>query len=152
MFRKGSSKQSSQIGSLIGVGTTIIGDVRFAGGMRVDGEIKGNVSAADAQDSTLVLGEHARVEGELSVSRLFINGTVIGSTISSEFLELQSQAQVLGDVHYNVIEIHGGAVVQGELVCRGGQTADAQPATAVAKADVKMPASNWSAAACAGDY
>ena len=38
-----SSKPQSRIDSLIGAGTKIEGDVTFVGGLRVDGEIKGNV-------------------------------------------------------------------------------------------------------------
>ncbi len=121
MFHRESRKQQSHIGSLIGVGTKITGNVTFSGGLRVDGEIMGNVSASGAPDDTLVVGEHGRLEGELSVSRLLINGTVIASTISGEFLKLQSRARITGDVHYDTMEMHPGAVVQGQLICRDGR-------------------------------
>jgi len=68
----------------------------------------------------LVLAENARVEGEISVSHLVINGTVIGPVFCSEFLELQAKARVTGDLQYNSIEMHLGAVVQGRLVHQGG--------------------------------
>lgn len=119
MFPKKSSKPPSHIGSLIGVGTTVTGDIRFAGGLRVDGEIKGAVSAAAAQDGILVVGEQGRIEGGFQVSRAMINGTVIGPTISSDFLELQSQARIAGDIQYNTVEMHRGAVVHGQLVHHG---------------------------------
>jgi cytoskeletal protein CcmA (bactofilin family) len=45
-----------------------------------------------------------------------INGTVTGPVHSSEFLELQPKARVTGDVEYNTLEMHLGAVVQGRLV------------------------------------
>lgn len=109
-----------RIDSLIGAGTKVVGDVTFEGGLRVDGEIKGNVlSASGEQHSSLVVSEHARIEGEINVSHLVINGTVIGPVFSSELLELQSHARVTGDVQYNTIEIHLGAVVQGRLVHQG---------------------------------
>ncbi|TRZ64543.1 MAG: polymer-forming cytoskeletal family protein [Rhodocyclaceae bacterium] len=120
MFAKKSNKPLGRIDSLIGVGTRVEGDVTFEGGLRVDGEIKGNVlSASGEQHSSLVVSEHARIEGEISVSHLVINGTVIGPVSSSELLELQSHARVTGDVQYNTIEIHLGAVVQGRLVHQG---------------------------------
>jgi cytoskeletal protein CcmA (bactofilin family) len=119
MFTKKHSKPQSRIDSLIGAGTRIEGDVSFAGGLRIDGEVKGNVRAVGEQPSTLVLSEHARIEGEVSVSHLVINGTVIGAVHCSEFVELQPRARVTGDVEYSTIEMHLGAVIQGRLVHQG---------------------------------
>jgi len=120
MFAKKTNKPLGRIDSLVGSGTKIVGDVTFNGGLRVDGEIKGNVSSTTGeQHSTLVLSEHARIEGEISVSHLVINGTVIGPVFSGELLELQAHARVTGDVQYNTIEMHLGAVVQGRLVHQG---------------------------------
>ena len=118
LFHK-STKPQNRIDSLIGAGTTISGDVNFAGGLRIDGEVKGNVRAAGDQPGTLVISEHARIEGEINVSHLVINGTVIGPVHATEFLELQPRARVTGDVEYNNIEMHLGAVVQGRLVHQG---------------------------------
>ena len=78
MFRKQASKPQSRIDSLIGVGTKIEGNVTFSGGVRVDGEIIGNVTASIDQSSTLVLSEHARIDGEIRVSHLVVNGVVNG--------------------------------------------------------------------------
>ncbi len=119
MFGKKTSKPQGRIDSLIGAGTSVAGDVTFSGGLRVDGEIKGNVRGADGQPATLVISEHARIEGEVTVSHLVINGTVIGSVHSSDFLELQTRARVTGDVEYSTVEMHLGAMVQGRLVHLG---------------------------------
>ncbi len=133
MFGKKTSKPQGRIDSLVGAGTSVTGDVTFTGGLRVDGEIKGNVRGAEGQPATLVISEHARIEGEISVSHLVINGTVIGAVHSSDFLELQVRARVTGDVEYSTIEMHLGAVVQGRLVHDG----------ATAKAvELKLAASN----------
>lgn len=122
MFSKKSNKPNGRIDSLIGAGTTVAGDLTFAGGLRIDGEVKGNVrSAADSQ-GMLVISERARVEGEIHVSHLVINGTVAGPVTSTEFLELQPGARVSGDVFYTSLEMHLGAVVQGRLVYQAGGT------------------------------
>lgn len=131
MFKK-ADKPQNRIDTLIGAGTTITGDVCFSGGLRIDGEIRGNVRATGEQSSTLVISEHARIEGEINVAHLVINGTVIGPVVSIGLLELQTKARVTGDVEYNSIEIHLGAVVQGKLVHA------AQPAKAV---ELKLAAS-----------
>jgi cytoskeletal protein CcmA (bactofilin family) len=120
MFRKKASKPHSRIDSLIGAGTVIEGNVTFAGGMRVDGEIKGNVIAAGGQPSTLVASEQARIDGEIHVSHLVVNGAINGPVHCAEFLELQARSRVKGDVYYNTLEMHLGAVVEGRLVHTSG--------------------------------
>lgn len=119
MFSKPVHKNQNRIDSLIGAGTTLEGDISFSGGLRVDGEVRGNVTATGDVSSTLVISEHARIEGEITVSHLVVNGTVIGPLHSSGFLELQPKARVTGDVEYNTIEMHLGAVVQGRLIHQG---------------------------------
>jgi cytoskeletal protein CcmA (bactofilin family) len=92
------------------------GNIIFAGGLRVDGRVRGDVIAADGKPGTLVLSEQAHIEGEIRVSHVVINGTVSGSVHASEYVELQPKANVTGDVHYKTLEIQLGAVVQGRLV------------------------------------
>lgn len=134
MFGKSASnKPQNRIDSLIGAATSITGDITFTGGLRIDGEVRGNVRGAADKPSTLVVSEHARIEGEISVSHLVINGTVIGPVHVSEFLELQARARVTGDVEYSTIEMQLGAVVQGRLVHQ------AAPTKAV---ELKLAASN----------
>lgn len=115
MFNK-TSKPNSKIDSLIGAGTTIEGNVIFSGGLRIDGEVKGSVTAKGDQPGTLVVSEHARIDGEVNVAHLVVNGTINGPVRSDEFLELQPRARVTGDVEYNSIEMHLGAIVQGRLM------------------------------------
>jgi cytoskeletal protein CcmA (bactofilin family) len=116
---KNDSKPQNRIDTLIGAGTTITGNVAFSGGLRIDGEIKGNVQATGDGTTTLVISEHARIDGEVSVSHLVINGTVTGPVISNGFLELQAKARVTGDIQYNSIEMHLGAVVEGRMIHTG---------------------------------
>lgn len=116
MFNKKASKPQNRIDSLIGAGTTIEGDLNFSGGMRIDGHVNGNVIAAPGKPSTLVLSEHARVDGEVHVTHLVVNGTITGPVTASEYLELQSKAKVNGDVHYKTLEIQLGAIVEGRLI------------------------------------
>ena len=116
MFSSKHSKPQSRIDSLVGAGTRIEGDVRFTGGLRVDGEIKGSIIADPGKPSTLVLSEQARVDGEIRVTHLVVNGTIAGPVNASDYLELQSKAKVIGDVHYKTLEIQLGAIVEGRLI------------------------------------
>ena len=113
---KGGSKPHNNIECLIGAGTTVEGSIIFSGGLRVDGRVHGDVIAADDKPGTLVLSEQAQIEGEIRVSHVVINGTVIGPVHAAEYVELQPKANVTGDVHYRTLEIQLGAVVQGRLV------------------------------------
>lgn len=108
-------KSKSTIDSLIGLTTSIVGDVHFKGGLRIDGHIKGNVIADLSDSSMLVISEQARVEGEIRVAHLVVNGEIRGPVYSSELLELQPKARITGDVYYKALEMHGGAIVSGKL-------------------------------------
>lgn len=116
MFGAKGSKPQNRIDCLIGVGTSVEGNVIFSGGLRVDGQVRGNIIAEEGKPGTLVVSEQARIEGEIRVPHLVINGAVVGPVHSAEYVELQAKANVTGDVHYNTLEMQLGAVVQGRLV------------------------------------
>jgi cytoskeletal protein CcmA (bactofilin family) len=128
------NKLQNRIDCLIGAGTVIEGNITFSGGLRVDGHVRGNVLAADDKPGTLVLSEEARIEGEIRVSHVVINGTVVGPVHAVEYVELQAKANVTGDVHYRTLEMQLGAVVQGRLVyqpeARSDKVVPLKPATA----------------------
>ncbi|MDP2241904.1 MAG: polymer-forming cytoskeletal protein [Burkholderiales bacterium] len=116
MFGNKSTKPQNSIDCLIGTGTVIEGNIAFVGGLRVDGHVRGNVLSADSKPGTVVLSEQARIEGEIRVSHVVINGTVVGPVHAAEYVELQAKANVTGDVYYKTLEMQLGAVVQGRLV------------------------------------
>jgi cytoskeletal protein CcmA (bactofilin family) len=120
----GKANKPSPIDSLIGTGTTIEGDVNFTGGLRIDGHIKGNVRASGNKPGTLVISELAKVEGEIDVAHVVVNGTVAGPVRATEYVELLPKARVTGDVSYKSIEIHVGAIVMGQLVYESGQKSE----------------------------
>ena len=113
--RKSHGSPQKRIDCLIGAGTTVQGDVSFSGGLRVDGVVKGNVTTANGETGTLVVSEQARIDGEIRVSHVVVNGTVNGPIAANDFLELQAKARIVGDIHYKTLEMHLGAVVQGRL-------------------------------------
>jgi len=124
MFDKQHSKPQNRIDTLVGATAKIEGNIQFSGGLRVDGEINGNIVAAPGQPSTLVLSEQGRVNGEISVTHLVINGTVHGPVRASEYLELLGKAKIIGDVQYGTMEIHLGATISGKLTHLSEQGAE----------------------------
>jgi cytoskeletal protein CcmA (bactofilin family) len=120
----GKSNKPSPIDSLIGTGTVIEGNITFVGGLRIDGHVKGNVKATGSKPGTLVLSELAKVEGEIDVAHVVVNGTVAGPVRATEYVELLPKARVTGDVAYKSIEVHVGAIVMGQLVYENPQKSD----------------------------
>ncbi|MFA6920794.1 MAG: polymer-forming cytoskeletal protein [Gallionella sp.] len=116
MFSKKHSKPQNRIDTLIGAGTVIDGNMSFAGGMRIDGQVNGNVIAVAGKPSTLVLSEQGSVHGDVSVTHLVVNGVIRGSVTASEYLELHAKARVSGDVHYKMLEIQVGGILEGRLI------------------------------------
>lgn len=114
--RKKKNQLHNHIDTLIGVNTNITGDISFSGGLRIDGHITGNIIAADDEHSTLVLSDEGRIEGEIKVANIVINGTVTGPIHARGYLELQAKAKVYGDIHYGSLEIQLGASVEGKMI------------------------------------
>ncbi len=91
--RKKHAPPQKRIDSLIGTGTVVEGDVTFSGGLRIDGTVRGNVTTANGEPGTLVVSEQARIDGEIKVSHVVVNGTVNGPVTANDFLELQAKAR-----------------------------------------------------------
>jgi len=112
MFNK---KKQPPIKSLIADGSHITGDIAFSDGLRVDGNVSGNIRANDAVASILVISESAKVIGEVVADHIIINGSVHGPVHARQMLELQPKARIEGDVQYAALEMHQGALIAGQL-------------------------------------
>ncbi len=112
MFNK---KKQPPIKSLIADGSQITGNISFTDGLRVDGDVNGNIRAKDDMASILVISETAHVTGEITADHIIINGTVKGPVNAHLMLELQPKARIEGDVHYAALEMHQGALITGQL-------------------------------------
>jgi len=115
LAKKSNEKPCNTIDTLVGVRTELKGDIVFSGGLRIDGKIRGNITATGEGNSTLVLSENAQVTGDVTVPHMIINGKVNGNVHASERIELQAKAEITGDVIYKVLEITAGAVIDGAL-------------------------------------
>jgi len=107
-------KKQPAIRSLIGEGTLVQGELRFDAGLRIDGEVIGDVVATDPS-SLLVISENARVQGKVMAGHVIINGRVEGPVVATTLLELQPKARIVGDVHYEALEMHQGATIDGVM-------------------------------------
>ncbi|TFW16186.1 polymer-forming cytoskeletal protein [Massilia arenosa] len=105
----------NEIDSLVGPTARVRGDVVFTGGLRVDGEVLGNVLAQQGADNVLIVSEQARIVGEVRCANLVVSGVIEGPVFCTDILELQPHGRIMGDVHYHTLEMHGGATVTGKL-------------------------------------
>lgn len=127
-----SKKKAPPIRSLIGEGTVVQGTLNFTEGLRIDGQVIGDVVADGDAGSILVISDNAQVLGRVSASHVIISGEVRGPLICTDLLELQPKARVVGDVRYEMLEMHPGAQVEGEL----------RPLKSIDKPALKLAASN----------
>jgi cytoskeletal protein CcmA (bactofilin family) len=107
---------ATAVDTLIGRQTEILGDVRFAGGLHVDGRVKGTVSISGSNPAALSVSDSGVIEGDVRVPVIVLNGTVHGDVHSTERLTLSAKARVVGNVYYKVLQMEPGALINGKLV------------------------------------
>ena len=113
---KSKAKPCRTIDTLIGVTADLNGNIVFSGGLRIDGKVKGNITAEDDENSVLILGEHAEIRGNITVPHVVSNGKIRGHVHCSARIELESKAEIHGDVHYKILSTEYGAAIHGNLV------------------------------------
>ena len=109
-------RKNKAVHTLIGAGTRIEGDLRFEGGCHIDGVVHGGVVADRDPEAFLSISEDGRVEGSVRVPRVMLHGTVQGDVYVSELVELGPTARVVGNLHYELIEMAAGAEINGQLI------------------------------------
>lgn len=119
----GRNKNSGGAHTLIAANAQIIGDIRFTGGLHVQGHVQGNL-VAGPEGGDLVIGEGGLIEGNIHAPHVVINGTVRGDVHATERLELAARAVVSGNVHYRLMEVVVGARVDGVMRHDAGTSAE----------------------------
>ena len=120
MFRRKTDQPSidvSRLSSLIATGVQIAGDVIVTDGVRIDGQVTGNVIAKPETKGLLVLSEQGRIEGNVRVHDAVVNGTICGDIEVENFIELQAGARVTGAIRYRSLQMTCGARVEGTMLC-----------------------------------
>ncbi len=107
---------TTSVDSLIGRQTEILGDVRFSGGLYLDGRVKGMIVSSAEKAATLSISETGIIEGDVKVPVVVLNGTVNGDVWATERLTLGGKARVVGNVYYKVLQMEPGALINGQLV------------------------------------
>ncbi|MFZ5756266.1 MAG: bactofilin family protein [Pseudomonadota bacterium] len=120
MLGNNKSKGAGGAHTLIAANAQVVGDIRFTGGLHVQGHVQGNL-VAGPEGGDLVIGEGGLVEGEIRAPHIVINGTVQGDVYATDKLELAARAVVTGNVYYRLMEVVVGARVDGVMRHTAGE-------------------------------
>ena len=110
-------QDSTGVVNLIGVGTTIVGDVTSSGDIRIDGSLSGSVNTK----GKVVVGTTGMVDGNVNASNADISGELNGAISVSELLSLKSTAKLDGDIIANKLAIEPGASFTGSCSMGGNK-------------------------------
>lgn len=100
------------INTIIGPNTDLSGDLRTGGFTRIDGYIRGSVRAK----GRVVIGEAARIKGNVMGTNITVGGVVCGNIIADGHLVILSTAVVIGDIITRRIQADDGSFINGKVV------------------------------------
>ena len=106
------SATSHEIG-LLGPDSHFEGLVRFAGTLRLDGRIDGDITSEQGSGSVLVVNQTAVVRGNIVSDVVLISGRVEGRVTAHQRVEIFNHGILRGDIHTADIMIEGGAEFEG---------------------------------------
>jgi cytoskeletal protein CcmA (bactofilin family) len=104
-------KNTETISTLLGAGTSVEGTLEFRDTIRLDGQVRGKIISPAG---TLIIGEKALIEAEVSVGTVIIKGTVNGRVEAQDRVEIYAPARVNGDIVTPSIAIDAGVVFNGQ--------------------------------------
>jgi cytoskeletal protein CcmA (bactofilin family) len=100
--------------TVIAQGTTIIGELRSKGTIRVEGNISGRIQC----DDTITVQETGRVKADLVASQIIISGEVEGNVYAHDRLEVQANAKLIGDITAPRVGIAEGVLFEGKCTMK----------------------------------
>jgi cytoskeletal protein CcmA (bactofilin family) len=103
---------SMQVINNIGVGTTIEGNIKTEGDIRIDGKVIGNINSK----GRLVTGPQSQIEGDIICVNGNIDGNVKGNVIVSDVLRVTKSANIDGNVTVKKLIVDEGAMIQAKIV------------------------------------
>ena len=110
-FSESTDNTSGELNAFLGTGTRFTGHLQFEGSVRIDGNFQGNISSP----GTLILGRDAVVKGEIDVSSLNVNGTVIGIVRATRHVHLHENAVIDGLLVTPAMGMDEGAIINGTI-------------------------------------
>ena len=100
------------INTIIGKGSAISGNMKVNGCIRIDGDIDGNLET----DGNVIVGENARIRGDLTAKSVIFGGIIKGNIKANESIKILSDAAVIGDVISRKVQVDGSAIMHGHCI------------------------------------
>jgi cytoskeletal protein CcmA (bactofilin family) len=115
MFNKKNKIVIDSISSVLGESTRLNGKLIFSGTMRIDGSLEGEVVSEKKEglNNTLIIGEKARVSGDIHADTVINSGRIIGNVFAHSRLAIQDPGQVIGDVETAELTVEEGVIFNG---------------------------------------
>jgi cytoskeletal protein CcmA (bactofilin family) len=88
--------------------TEIKGDLSFEGSFRIDGRFIGKINS----DSVLIVGENGKVDADIKIGNIIINGEVKGTIQAKEKVEINATGRVIGTVITPKLAVEEGAYLE----------------------------------------
>ena len=106
----------------IGENCTIDGDITFDNTIEIHGKITGTVKIAEnCTTAMLIIKKNGIVEGDVYGDEVVIEGEVIGNVTGKKKITIKSSSFVSGNVYYDILDMNGGATVNGNLIRNKGK-------------------------------
>ena len=106
----------------IGENCTIDGDITFDKTIEIHGKITGTVKIAEnCTTAMLIIKTNGIVEGDVYGDEVVIEGEVIGNVTGKKKITIKSSSFVSGNVYYDILDMNGGATVNGNLIRNKGK-------------------------------
>lgn len=109
--------------TIIGKDSIIEGAIEVQGGLRVDGIVRGRISAAES----LMVGDSGTIEADSTVRIAVIGGKVVGNILAQDKIELQSKAVVEGDITTKNLIVEEGAIFHGRCNMKNSSSETVPP-------------------------
>ena len=114
----------TKLAGLIDMETEFKGELTFKGSFRIEGFFKGTIHS----DSLLVVGERGKVEADVKVGQLVINGEIHGTLEATERVEVHNKGRVFGTILTPVLVVEEGAYLEATCQTKGSARPAAAPA------------------------
>ena len=99
--------------SIIGNGSSFVGDVRINDFIRIDGDLNGNLEAT----GNVIIGENARVLGDINAKSVSVIGGIVKGNINAvESVKLFSTSVVIGDIQTHNLQSEEKVIVHGHCI------------------------------------
>jgi len=111
MLKKGSgTPEQAEITAFLGKGTSFKGVLSFEGTIRVDGKVEGEILSKD----TLIAGDGAFLQGDITIGTLICSGKIVGSVNASQKVHVLAPAKIEGNIKTPKLIIEEGVIFDGK--------------------------------------